>query len=163
MPAVSNTSPIFNLACIDRLELLREQFGEVWIPLGVETELSQIPDVAVRQTINRALKDGWLRVRATTDESLVQLLSADLHLGEAEAIALAAEMVIDWTLIDERDGRAKARQLALKVTGVLGILLRAKNTGRLPAIAPELAALKTKARFFVSPELAAAVLVSAGE
>lgn len=44
MPAVSNTSPISNLACIGRLDLLREQLGEVWIPFAVEAELRQIPD-----------------------------------------------------------------------------------------------------------------------
>ena len=40
MLAVSNTSPIANLACIGRLHLLRVQFGEIWIPRAVETELA---------------------------------------------------------------------------------------------------------------------------
>jgi predicted nucleic acid-binding protein len=48
MPAVSNTSPIFNLACIGRLELLHQQFGEVWIPPSVETELGEIPNAETR-------------------------------------------------------------------------------------------------------------------
>ena len=39
MPAVSDTSPISNLAMIGRLKLLREQFGEVWIPRAVAEEL----------------------------------------------------------------------------------------------------------------------------
>ena len=32
MPVVSNTSPVLNLAIIGQLDLLRRQFGEVWIP-----------------------------------------------------------------------------------------------------------------------------------
>jgi predicted nucleic acid-binding protein len=44
--------------------------------------------------------------------------------GEAEAIALASELKADWTLLDERDGRRVAKSLGLKVTGILGILLR---------------------------------------
>ena len=32
MLAVSNTSPISNLACIGRLDLLRAQFGGIWLP-----------------------------------------------------------------------------------------------------------------------------------
>ena len=32
MPVVSNTSPILNLAVIDRLSLMREQFTTVAIP-----------------------------------------------------------------------------------------------------------------------------------
>jgi uncharacterized protein len=39
MPAVSNTSPILNLAIIRQLDLLRRQFGEVLIPLAVLVEL----------------------------------------------------------------------------------------------------------------------------
>ena len=39
MPTVSNTSPLLNLAIIDRLPLLRAQFGEVHIPLAVAKEL----------------------------------------------------------------------------------------------------------------------------
>ena len=38
VPAVSNVSPIFNLACINRLPLLPEQFGAVWIPKAADDE-----------------------------------------------------------------------------------------------------------------------------
>ena len=36
MPAVSNTSPIYNLACVNQLHLLQEQFGDLRIPKAVE-------------------------------------------------------------------------------------------------------------------------------
>jgi len=39
MPAVSNTSPILNLAIIDYLFLMREQFGQLFIPPAVLHEL----------------------------------------------------------------------------------------------------------------------------
>jgi predicted nucleic acid-binding protein len=39
MLVVSNTSPILNLAIIDRLSLIREQFTTVIIPKGVLEEL----------------------------------------------------------------------------------------------------------------------------
>ena len=45
MPTMSNTSPIFNLACIGRLKLLHEQFGDIWIPQAVRTELQKIPQL----------------------------------------------------------------------------------------------------------------------
>jgi len=63
MPAVSNTSPIFNLACIDRLALLRMQFGAIWIPSAVDTELREIRDRAIRSRVDDARNDGWLMVR----------------------------------------------------------------------------------------------------
>ncbi|MBI4266596.1 MAG: hypothetical protein HY657_19680 [Acidobacteria bacterium] len=112
MPAVSNTSPIFNLACIDRLALLHNQFGAIWIPGAVDTELREIPDRAIRSRVDDARTGGWLVVRPTTEADLVKLLTVDLHEGEAEAIALAVETKSDWLLRDEREGREFARRLA---------------------------------------------------
>jgi uncharacterized protein len=163
MPAVSNTSPIFNLACINRLPLLPEQFGDVWIPKAVDDELRKIPDNFTRQTVEQAIRDGWLKTRMASNASLISLLTVEVHLGEAEAIALALDMNVARVLIDERDGRLRARQLGLLVTGVLGVLLRAKKTGRLQTIRPEIQALRTEAHFFVAPALEAAILAQAGE
>lgn len=160
MLAVSNTSPISNLAFIGRLNLLGEQFGDVWIPQAVETELLNIPDATARKMIDQA---GWLKSRPASDANLVSLLTVDLHQGEAEAIALALEMKADWLLMDEREGRAMARQLGMAVTGVLGVLLRGKRMGYITAIKPEIDALRTKARFFIAPDLEMAILATAGE
>ena len=86
-----------------------------------------------------------------------------LHRGEAEAIALASGIGADIVIIDEQDGRQFAARAGLLVTGVLGILLRAKKNGSIPAIEPEIQALRTKARFFISPSLEAKMLSAAGE
>jgi len=115
MPAVSNTSPIFNLACINRLPLLPEQFSDVWIPQAVDDELRKIPDKLTRQTVEQGIQDGWLKTRMASNASLVSLLMAEIHLGEAEAIALALEMKAARVLIDERDGRLRAPSVG--VTG----------------------------------------------
>ena len=56
-----------------------------------------------------------------------------------------------------------ARQLGLPITGVLGVLLRGKKMGQVKLIAPEIEALRTKARFFIAPDLEKAVLAKAGE
>ena len=53
--------------------------------------------------------------------------------------------------------------VALTVTGVLGILLRAKRAGKIPALRPEIQALRNKARFFIAPSLESQVLTAAGE
>jgi hypothetical protein len=163
MPAVSNTSPIFNLACIERLDLLRTLFQEIWIPSGVETELTLVPDAAIRGRVEQARNAGWLKVRPTIEADLIKLLTVDLHQGEAEAIALALETKADWLLIDEKEGREMARRLGLPIAGVLGVLLRAKRMGHIAEIKPDLLALRSKAHFFIAPELEAELLESAGE
>jgi predicted nucleic acid-binding protein len=60
----------------------------------------------------------WLEVRSPTTVSRYHGLGP----GEAEAIALAAELDADLLLIDERDGTAEAKRLGLNVTGTLGVL-----------------------------------------
>jgi predicted nucleic acid-binding protein len=42
MLVASNTSPISNLAIIGRLNLLRSQFHEIWIPGAVQSELDRL-------------------------------------------------------------------------------------------------------------------------
>jgi hypothetical protein len=51
MLAVSNTSPISNLASIGLLNLLKLQFGALWIPGAVDTELQAHPDPAAPSTL----------------------------------------------------------------------------------------------------------------
>ena len=163
MLAVSNTSPISNLASIGRLELLKSQFSQVWILLGVAEELIAHPDPTSREAIQNAIRAQWIQIRTPQDSGLLRLLLMQLHRGEAEAIALATELNADRVLIDEQEGRQLASRTGLAVTGVLGILLRAKRAGEITAVKPEVDLLRSKAHFFVSPGLEKRVLAAAGE
>lgn len=87
----------------------------------------------------------------------------ELDEGETAAIALALEIDSKQILMDEREGRAKARALGLKPVGVLGVLLRAKREQQLTSIAEVLDRLRREAGFFVADELQAEVLREAGE
>jgi uncharacterized protein len=163
MLVASNTSPISNLAIIGRLNLLRIQFREIWIPVAVRSELDQLSQPAASKEIQQALQDGWIRPRALREDKVARLLAAALDPGEAEAIALALELSADLILLDERDGRSAAERAGLRVTGVLGVLLRAKNDGQIQLIKPEIEALRTRARFFLSARLQEKALEIAGE
>jgi uncharacterized protein len=66
-------------------------------------------------------------------------------------------------LLDERDGRIAAERAGLRVTGLLGVLLRARKDGQIQAVKPEVEALRTQARFFVSPQIERKILDLAGE
>jgi len=157
---LSNTSPISNLAIIGRLELLHTRFEKVWIPGAVESELRHIRNPAALASIEEALQLGWIALRTISDRATARvttgLLSTELHRGEGEAITLALDVSADWILLDETDGRAVASRIGLRVTGILGILLDAKQRG-------EIAHLKPRARFFVAARLEQEVLRSAGE
>ncbi len=163
MLVVSNASPICNLAIIGRLDLLRARFEKIWIPTAVEAELSRLSHSDALLEIKEAYRLGWIAVRSTTDNATIRLLAASLDRGEAEAIALAVEMSADWIILDETDGRSAASRVGLSVTGILGILLGAKQRGEIALLKPELEALRTRAGFFVSPRLERNVLTIAGE
>jgi predicted nucleic acid-binding protein len=160
---VSNTSPICNLAIIGRLNLLQTQFGQIRIPQAVKSELDRLSHADASKGIQQAFREGWIKPHALRDERVARLLEATLDPGEAAAIALALEMSADWILLDERDGRTAAERAGLRVTGLLGVLLRAKKDGQIQAVKPEVEALRTRARFFVSPQVERKILDLAGE
>ncbi len=66
-------------------------------------------------------------------------------------------------LIDEHDGRAVAKAMGLTSVGILGVLLRAKRTGRLDSVATAIRALQDQAGFFIAADLFASILREAGE
>lgn len=65
-------------------------------------------------------------------------------------------------ILDDALARRYAHVLNLRMTGTLGVLLKAKETGLLPAVAPVLDRLENL-RFRVHPETRQAVLKLAGE
>jgi hypothetical protein len=153
MPVVSNTSPVLNLAIVGRLSLLRKQFREILIPLAVLEELRVGEDLPGSQNVREAIEGGWLRVEELKDRTLVQVLERDLDRGEAEAIALALKVKAEWVLLDEKEARGIAKDLGLKVTGILGILLRAWREGDLLSLQREMEALREKAGFRIGQAL----------
>ncbi len=94
---------------------------------------------------------------------LADVLSLHLHRGEAETIALAADVDAEIVIVDEQEGRKVAVAMGLQVTGVLGILLRAKRLGEIRALKPEIESLRNRARFFIAPSLEAKLVAAAGE
>ena len=158
MLVVSNTSPILNLAIIGQLELMRQQFEQVQIPLAVLSELKVLEDRPGSKDILAAVEMGWIEVQEVSSQLSVQLLQQVLDQGESEAITLAIDLKADRILLDERDGRKIAKSLGLKVTGVLGILLRAKQEGDLSSFPDAIDALIKTAGFRISPDLLAKIL-----
>ena len=153
MLVVSNTSPILNLAIIDRLSLIREQFTTITIPKGVLEELRVGENLPGSKIILDALDAKWLQVEEVQDSAMLLILKRELDAGEAEAIALALETRAQWVLLDESEARRIAKALGLKVTGVLGILLRACRQKRVPSLRSEMERLREKAGFYISDPL----------
>ena len=160
MAAIADTSSIILLAKIGRLALLRELYEQVHVPPGVVAELRAKPDAASREVAGFLESPGCVRTPQNTQ--LVQALSADLGIGEAEAIALAAEIPDGLLIMDDSEGRRVARGLGLRLTGLLGILIEAKARGSISAIRPLLDQLVVEG-FWISDAMRRIVLDAAGE
>ena len=161
MRAVSNTSPLSNLAIIGRLDLLRQRYGTVLIPPAVAQELSALSHPGAKARITAALADGWLVVE--TPATPPPRLQFALDAGETEAIALALSVGADVLLMDEKRGREAARRQGLNVAGALGELLHARQAGRLPNVRSEISRLRAEAGFFVDAEIERFILLQVGE
>lgn len=86
---VSNTSPIINLACIGRLDLLPCLFGEIVIPDAVFHEIAVVvPNAPGASDVRTA---PWIRRHAVANQPLVASLRLQLDSGEAEVMACAME------------------------------------------------------------------------
>ena len=163
MPAVSNTSPLLNLSIVHHLDLLRQQFGEILIPSGVLLELKLETNYPGVKLIQKAIDARWVRVVQLKNSHLAQVLMLELDQGEASAIALTLELGLKQVLMDEREGRAKAKALGLQPVGILGVLLRAKLEGQISSVKTIMQSLRSEAGFFIADSLFKAILIEAGE
>jgi predicted nucleic acid-binding protein len=163
MLVVSDTSALSNLAIIDRLDLLREQFGSVHMPPAVAAELKALRDSEAGRLLTRAVHDGWLLTLPLPEEAPFPTELHGLDAGETEALRLALFITADRVLMDEQEGRQRASSLGIRTIGVLGVLLSARKAGVIPSLKDEILKLRRDARFFISKPLEAQLLAAAGE
>lgn len=115
---ISDASTIIGLSNIDCLNLLKNLYSEVEITSVVQNEVGlKLPD--------------WIVINDDYNQIVYRSLIPMLDDGEASSIALALEKEDSLLIIDERKGRKHATRLGLKITGVTGIIIRAKNEGYL--------------------------------
>ena len=162
MTIVSNTSPISNLAAIGQLDLLQQVYGSVIIPQAVADEISKVSTIYAQAA--SVPDQPWITIQSVNNATTVARLRHEkLDAGESEAIALALEIGAELLLIDEQLGRRIAVNEGLNITGLIGVLLEAKNKGFISKIKPTVDALVIQARFRVSSQLYAEILRLAGE
>ena len=153
---VANTTPLIALADIGQLELLRKLYGEIWIPEAVLDEIKTEP------AKTEVSSSEWIKIKEIFKTEDKQLFRAKLHAGEVEVMILADEVNADLLIMDDNAAKKTAKFLGMKVTGTLGVLVRAKKEGYLPMVKPSLDALISDG-LFVSDKVYQYVLDAAGE
>lgn len=145
--AVLDSACLIGLERIDRLDLLPKLLHPMLAPPAVCTEFGDCPT--------------WLTVTKPRDQGMVAALRINVDPGEAEAVALAYEKGMR-IILDDRKAREVAHRLGLKVTGTVGLLVKAKQEGVIPAILPLLDDLDAN-NFRISAAVRAEALRLAGE
>ncbi len=161
MIVVSNTTPLIGLGRIGRIELLAEMFGNIIVPQAVQSEVAAAGEKndLVQAAFHAA---NWISVQPVSDRLAVEVLLDELDLGEAETIVLSRELHADWVLMDEKKGRRKLAELGLPKIGTMGILINARQTGKIASLSVELTKLRQHG-FSLSQAMIDDALLQVGE
>ncbi|MFM2058772.1 MAG: hypothetical protein RLY71_3157 [Pseudomonadota bacterium] len=125
---VSNTTPLIALtAAIGGLDVLRHLYTRVVVPAEVAQEVRAGGQRGFGVEVFNAAT-AWLDVQAAP-VTIQAWLRNSLDMGEASVIQTALNLGQPQVCIDEAAGRRVARLCELQVTGSIGILIKAKNTG----------------------------------
>ncbi len=155
---VSNTTPIISLLKLNRLELLHKLYNQIYIPAAVFNEIEAGKSKVYYKDLSKV---DWISIVEIQDKQAVKYF-LDLDAGEAEAIVLATELNADLILLDEKLGRFHAKHADLKVTGTIGILIKAKSEGLIEEVKPLLDELTNK-EVWISEKLKNEIINKVGE
>jgi predicted nucleic acid-binding protein len=152
--AVFDTSPLCYLVLIDEIEIAARLFDTTYVPHAVAEELSH-PGAprAVRDWIREAPE--WLRIENPKPVPIPSSLIF-LNAGEREAILLARDLGADHLVVDEKAARQAAQAMGLRVTGLLGLLVRAAERKMIDL--PRAVRRLEQTSFHVSPGLLKSLL-----
>jgi len=124
---VINTGPLLALiAGIGDLSLLEPLYKRVLVPFEVcqEIEAGGASGFGVSEFRRSSLIE-----KRSNPLTITSFLQNALDLGEASVIQLALDENIHTVCIDESMGRRIARLNGLRLTGSIGVLIRAKKDG----------------------------------
>ncbi|HEY9047033.1 MAG TPA: DUF3368 domain-containing protein [Ohtaekwangia sp.] len=146
---IADTSCLILLTKVDEIDLLHRCYNRILVTEEVAQEYgNSLPD--------------WIEIKSASQRSLQKTLEQIVDVGEASAFALALEISDTLVIVDDRKARKVAQSLGLTVTGTLGIFIKAKRQGLIPAVKPILTKL-AGTDFRVSEKLLKSILDLTGE
>ncbi len=160
MNVICDAAVLIGLAKIDRLDLLRKLYGNIYIPWAVYQEVvvrgKKRPGV---EEIDRA---KWIKKIKVKDRAAVNLHVSELGQGESEVLLLGKELKADLLILDDSRARAAGISAGFRIVGLAGILLLAKKQDLIKSIKPMFEELIDK-NFRLSQKIIQTILEKAGE
>lgn len=157
---VADAGPLIALARVHRLDLPARLFSRILVPSVVLAECLAGDRPGATSIEAAVAKTPWKVIPVVVHEIPADL--ATLGNGEAAAIHVAQAHKGAMLLMDDWVGRRTAAARGLRVIGVLGLLVAARQQRMLRAIRPLIHQLDD-AGYHLAPELVEAVLRAVGE
>jgi uncharacterized protein len=141
---ISNSTCLIGLERIGKLDILEKLYGEIIISEAVQKEVNLSPT-------------PWIKVEKVNNREALRFLMFEIDEGEAETIILGTERPGAVLILDEKKARKIARRLNLTITGLMAVLLKAKEKKIISSIKKTIEELEA-ANFRLSEEIKRKVL-----
>lgn len=133
---IINASPLILLGKINRLDLLSQLPPFLIIPRSVSKEISAGPDAdPAKKWLCHPSSAQFIKDDVSV---LPEILAWDLGAGETFVISMAMQTGDSVCVLDDLAARNCAKVFDIPVIGTLGILLKAKVSGLIPVLRPEI-------------------------
>ena len=129
MIAIINASPLIYLGKIGALKFIPKLFSQCYTTNLIKNEILSEKSAPEHTVLKESFSD-WLIIKEPTNQKLKKKLEGlQIHPGEASIIALGKDfqdkVEENILIIDDLSAREIARTLDLKITGTVGIILKA--------------------------------------
>lgn len=158
--AVINSTPIISLHAINKLDILCDMYHKIYIPKAVFDEVCIDGNITICK--EKLLLLPCLSIEEIKNEVAKKYFKTSLHKGEVETMILADELKANLCILDDRVARNYAKALGLRVTGTLGILLKAKEKKLIDKVTPYMDMLISQ-EIYISTELYKSIQRLSGE
>ncbi len=132
---ISNTSPLQYLHQLGHLELLPHFYQQIQIPPAVTFEWSAGRELGIPLPDPTTI--DWLQETVPTGDITLSLATT-LGAGEREVFSLALEESDAMVLMDDGRARRIGQRLGIRLTGTVGVLVRATREGIISPLSPML-------------------------
>ncbi len=165
MSAAIDSSALVALSSVQRLDIARATVGELWIPEAVFHEVVSNGGgwIQAGEAQTEIARGVWIKRKPAIIPAIVPPFLQKLGAGEKDVILLAQQNDIELVL-DDLAGRQAAVFCGQKgrLTGSLGILMKAKRIGHISSIEPVIEAIRSQGIYY-APNLIRECLKEVGE
>ncbi len=127
---VADTGVLISLGHVGQIKLIEEIFGSFYIAQAVWEELNNYSNPDFSTEVVGELKEKVVKIKSKNHLKMV------MDYGESESVILYEELRADYLLIDDHKARIVAESLDINCIGSIGLLIKAKESGRIENLRP---------------------------